>query len=123
MPVSSKKIDFTGGKIQETPAGGVVSTITTVTDSLVSAKECVHGQFKLDPSATDIAVAMGNISTAKIAAILTDGPVSVKINGGVNAIVVDQTFLLFGELTSLSISNPHLTEIRTVETYFATDET
>lgn len=123
MPVSSKKIDFVGGKIQETPAGGVATAISTVADVLLAAKESVHGQFKLDPSATDITVAMGNISTAKVAIILTDGPVSVKINGGVNAIVINKTFVLFGELTALTISNPHLAEIRTVETYFATDET
>lgn len=123
MPVSSKKIEFTGGKIQETPAGGVLQVITTVTDSLLNAKEAVHGQFKVNPSGTDIAIAMGNIATAKVAAILTDGPVSVKINGGVNAIVIDSTLILFGEVTSLTISNPHLTETRIVETYFATDET
>lgn len=122
MPVATKKVEFTGGKINETPLNGVLDTITTVADSIATAKETVHGQFKVNPSTTDLVVAMGNITTAKAMVIAVDGPITVKLNGGSNAIPVNKTVVWFGSITGLTLSNASLTDVRTVEVYFASDD-
>ena len=121
MPVASKKVEFTGGKLIETPSGGVAGVITTIADTLATAKECVHGQFKVNPTTVDLVVAMGNIATAKVMIIATDGPILVKLNGSDDEISVDKTVVWFGEITGLELSNESTTDVRTVEVYFATD--
>lgn len=121
MPVATKKVEFAGGKLIETPLAGVAATITTIADLIATAKETAHGQLKVSPSTTDLVIAMGNITSAKVMIIATDKEISVKLNGGATAVVVDKTVVWFGTITGLLVTNASSTEVATVEVYFATD--
>lgn len=125
MPALTK-IELKGAKIVETPAATGVAQNANGLDVLVaalaSAKEIDNNVFSLDPSATDVTIAMGNISAAKVLIIIPDGTITVKLNGSVTAIEVSTALILFGtSITGITASNPSSTEVRQIRKYIATD--
>jgi hypothetical protein len=128
MPASTTKIELKGAKIVETPSatGVAVSAnrLDAILASLPAAKEIENNMFDLDPSVTDQAVAMGNITDADVLILVPDGRITVKINGGLTALQIDTVLILFGtDITSLTASNPSATEVRQVIKYLASATT
>src|SRR6266576_1148168 len=120
MSVPTKKVDFIGGKITETPTNGVAVEIVKLKDVLVGAKETIHDNFTLDPMASGI-INIGNIDTAKVLALVGTDTFSARINGSDPNNF--KTFVAFGtEITSLVITNPSVSDSISVELYGATDD-
>lgn len=123
MAQTTKKVDFIGGKINETPSGGAaVTVLDSIADSLANAAESSGPmRFNLAASATDVALSLGNVATAKVVVLLTDGAVSVKLNGSADALAVNKSFILFGTISGITASNPSSSEARGITLYCATD--
>lgn len=124
--MSLTKIEFKGGKIVETPAATLVPATANDFEAIVAliaaATEKDNNTFNLNPSVTDVVVSMANITTAGVVVLITDGPITVKINGSVTPIPVEQCLILFGTaVTAITASNPSATEVRSVKKYLATD--
>lgn len=118
------KVEFTGGKIVETPTGGVAAAILSITGTLTDAKETAHSMFYIGANTSDVAVPLGNISASGIdlLVIKTEGPITVKLNGNSGyGIVVESSLVLFGTPGSFSLymSNATSSPIK-VEVYAAT---
>ena len=124
MPASQTKIELKGAKIVETPAGQAAvsaNRFDNIIAALPNAAEIDNNAFDLDPSATDVPVAMGNITTAQVVVLMPDGPITVKLNGSSTVIEVDTLLVLFGtNITGFTASNPSSTEVREVKKYLAT---
>ena len=125
MAAVQHKIELKGGKVLETnETSGVVATANGL-DALLLALEHVqeidNNIFDLDPSATDVAVSMGNITNAQILILVPDGPITFKLNGGTTVHTVEKGLIWFGsDITAISASNPSATESRQVRKYLAT---
>jgi hypothetical protein len=123
MP-SLTKIDFKGGKVIETNAAGVPFTangLDAIVATLASAKEIDNNVFDLDPNASDVAVALGNITDSDVLILVPDGPITVKLNASTDDLPVSQLLVLFGtDITAIKASNPSATEVRQVRKYLAT---
>ena len=118
------KIEFKSGKIYETPAATGVAAVANGLDAIAAtiaaAKEHENNVINLAPSATDIVITMGNITTAELCMLASDGLVTVKLNGSVVALDVNPLLVLFGSVTSITASNPSVTEVRSIRKYLAT---
>jgi len=118
------KIEFKSGKIYETPAATGVAAVANGLDAIAAtiaaAKEQENNVINLAPSATDIVITMGNITTAELCMLASDGLVTVKLNGSVVALDVNPLLVLFGSVTSITASNPSVTEVRSIRKYLAT---
>src|SRR3972149_10634861 len=104
------KIEFKNGKIYETPAATGVAAVANGLDAILAtiaaAKEIDNNVVNLAPSATDIVIAMGNITTSEICILMSDGPITVKLNGSVVALSVNPLLVVFGSVTAILASNP-----------------
>ena len=118
------KIEFKSGKIYETPAATGVAAVANGLDAIAAtiaaAKEQENNVINLAPSATDVVITMGNITTAELCMLASDGLVTVKLNGSVVALDVNPLLVLFGSVTSITASNPSVTEVRSIRKYLAT---
>jgi len=118
------KIEFKSGKIYETPAATGVAAVANGLDAIAAtiaaAKEHENNVINLAPSATDIVITMGNITTAELCMLASDGLVTVKLNGSVVALDVNPLLVLCGSVTSITASNPSVTEVRSIRKYLAT---
>lgn len=119
------KIEFKSGKVYETPAATGVAEVANGFDSIAatiaSAKEKDNNVINLAPSATDVVISMSNITSAELCILLSDGPISIKVNGSVVALDVNPLFVISGSnVTGITASNPSATEARQVHKYLAT---
>lgn len=126
MPAQLTKIELKGTKIVETPAATGVAVNANGLDAILAtfnnSKEQDNNIFNLDPSASNVAVSMGNITNAKVMVLIPDGTITIRLNGGVTDVEVSQALILFGtDITGVTASNPSATEVRSVRKYFATD--
>ncbi len=63
----------------------------------------------IDASATDVAVNLGGVVIPKFIMIYIksgDGPITIKHDSNTNAITIDKSLILFGKITTITISNP-----------------
>jgi hypothetical protein len=128
MPATLTKIELKGAKIVETPTstGVAVSAnrFEAIVAALANAKEIENNTFDLDPSVTDVVVAMGNITDAEVLVLIPDGLITVKLNASTDAFECATALILFGtDITAVKVSNPSATEVRSVLKYLATTTT
>lgn len=123
MAQPSRKVEFIAGKLNETPTGGAtVTIIDAITDAIVNAQEASGAmKFNLAANATDVTLSMGNVATAKMIVLLTDGAVNVKFNGSPVAIPLNKSAVMFATISGILASNPSASEVRAITLYAATD--
>ena len=121
MAIDLKKVDFFGGQIIETVTGqSPVVIIKTIAASLLDATESAGPlNFNVAPSATNIPIQLGNITTAKALVMQADGDLNVSINGATP--FTTRTLVLFNcSVSGINVSNPSVTSIVGVTAYAAT---
>ena len=125
MPASvPKKVDFTGGKILETPdSTGVAKEITTLAGTLSSQIECIHFSARINPSVVDEEIHLGNITTSKFLVLNPTGPVNVKFNGTTNQPIplTAGPTILTATISGVFLTNPSVSTAVDVEIYASTD--
>lgn len=123
MAQTTRKVDFTAGKIVETPTGAAaVTVIDAIADSLLNSAETSGPmRFNLQANASDVVLNMGNVATAKMLFMQTDGAINVKLNGSATALALNKTLLFFGTISGILASNPSASEVRAITLYAATD--
>ena len=123
MAQPTRKVEFVNGKVLETPTGGAASTVLdAIGDTLTNAAE-TSGPLRLNlaASATDVVLSLGNITTANLVVLSTDGAVDVKLNGSSTAQPVNKLLVLFGTVSGILATNPSSSEARAVTLYAATN--
>lgn len=73
----------------------------------------------LAASATDVAIDFGNVTTPKVILIYIksgDGPITIKHDSNANVISISKMFMLFGSITTVTMSNPDAVE-KTIEIF------
>jgi len=123
MPQPLRRVDFVAGKLNETPTGGAtVTIIDNIADTLMNAAEASGAmKFNLPANAVDVPLNMGNVNTAKVIVLLTDGAINVKFNGSPVSIPVSNTVVMFATISGILASNPSSSEVRGITLYAATD--
>ncbi len=88
-----------------------------ITGLLKSSKDVIE----LEASATDQAVNFGNVTTPKILLLYIkagNGPITMKHDSNTNAITIDKMIILFGSITTVTLSNPEAVA-KTIEIFVA----
>lgn len=119
-----KKVDFTAGKIIETPTStGVANEITTLAGTLASQIECTHFSARINPSVVDEQVHLANITTSKLVVLVPSSALSVRLN----SIVAPPVLLgvgptvLFATISGLFVTNPSSITAVDLEVYASSD--
>lgn len=78
-------------------------------------------ELQIGASETDLALNLGGVVTPKVFLIYLksgDGPITVKHNSNTNPITVNKSLILFGNVTSVTVSNPDAVA-KTIEYFVA----
>lgn len=118
------KVELKGAKIVETPTDTNVSTAANSLDNIAATLDNVievdNNRIVLNPSATDVPLALGNITTSEIVVLIPNRPITVKLNGSTTPITVRSAFILFGtNITDIVVTNPSATEQVVIRKYLA----
>lgn len=92
-----------------------------IQNALTGIQEHSKIELQLGASEADLALNLGGVTTPKIFMIYIksgDGPITLKHNSNTNPVTIDKSFILFGNITSITISNPD-SVAKTIEYFVA----
>lgn len=119
-----KKVDFTAGKIIETPTStGVANEITTLAGTLANQIECTHFSARINPSVVDEEINLANITTSKFVVLVPNNALSVRFN----SILAPPILLgagptvMFATISGLFATNPSSVTAVDLEVYASSD--
>lgn len=124
MALVPKKVQFTGGKIIETPdSTGVAKEVTTLAGTLTSQIECVHFSARINPSVVNEQINLGNISTAKLLVLVPSAEVYIRFNSvsGQPIPLAAGPTLLTGTISGVFATNASSSTAVDIEVYASSD--
>jgi hypothetical protein len=89
--------------------------------AITGLQESSKIEIQLQASETDLALNLGGVVTPKIFLIYIksgDGPITIKHDSNTNPVTIEDTFILFGSITSVTVTNPDAVA-KTIEYFVA----
>ena len=97
------KFELTGAA--KITSGTSVKGVETLTFSDESITEYSHTTIEIAASTVDLELPLAQILTSKVVVLVTDEPLTIKINDASTGFVLNGKFLVEGELDKIEVTN------------------